>query len=166
ATFAVVVINLRGSWDARDADGRCRLLWMAVGMSLLVGAVALLVGGNILVTVTGWRSPLNWRPIVLNLGLLGLLWGSSMAVFYDGRLNPETLVRQSATWAGLATALLFLAAGLEALFSDAMVARISLPEGVGSMAAICLFAWIFEPVRRMVEGIVEQVWSVGLPDNG
>jgi len=165
ATLAGAVINLRSSWDARNAEGRKRITWMVVGLTLLLGALVLLIGGNVLISVTEWRSPLNWRPLLLNLGLLGLLWGSAMAVFYEGRLDPKAMVRGTATWTGLATIFLFLSAGLEALFSDAMLARISLPEGVGTLAAICLFAWIFQATRKVVEVVIDQVWAAGLPED-
>ena len=165
ATLAAVVINFRASWDARDAEARVHLSWMVLGMTLLMASLALLIGGNVLISVTGWRPPLNWPPVLLNLGLLGLLWASSMAVFYDGRMNPKTLVRGTATWTGLGTSLLFLSAGLEALFSDAMLARISLPTGVGTLTAVLLFAWIFGATRRLVEIIIDQIWAAGLPED-
>jgi hypothetical protein len=165
ATLAAAVINLRASWDARDAPGRTRITWMAVGLTVLVGTLVMLVGGNVLISVTEWRSPLNWRPLLMNLGLLGLLWGCAMAVFYEGRLDPKALVRGIATWTGLATIFLFLSAGLEALFSDAMMARISLPVGLGTLAAICLFAWIFEATRRFVEVVIDQIGAAGLPED-
>jgi hypothetical protein len=88
-----------------------------------------------------------------------------MATFYRGRLNARILMRQTATWTGLATALLFLAAGLEALFSDNMMARVSLPTGIGTLAAICVFAWIYHPTRRLVEIIIEQISAAGLPED-
>lgn len=163
-TLTAVVINFRSSWDVHGPEGRRHLTWVVLGLSILLASLALLVGGNVLMSVTAWRPPLNWRPIVLNLGLLGLLWSSAMAVFYNGDMNPRALVRRTATLAGLGTALFFLAAGLEALFSDAMVARISLPPGVGSMTAICLFAWVFEPTHRVVENVVDQIWAVSLPE--
>jgi len=165
ATLVAVVLNFRASWDAGEATDRVRLNWMVLGMTLLIAALALLIGGNVLISVTGWRPPLNWRPILLNLGLLALLWGSAMAVLYDGRMNPKALVRGTATWAGLATSLLFLSAGLEALFSDTMMARISLPTGVGTLAAVGLFAWIFGATRRLVELIIDQIWEAGLPED-
>lgn len=165
ATLAAAVINLRSSWDARDLSDRARITWMAVGLTLLFGALAMLIGGNVLVSVTEWRSPVNWRPLLLNLGLMGLLWGSVMAVYYEGRLDPKALVRGTATWTGLATIFLFLSAGLEVLFSDTMIARISLPTGLGTLAAVGLFAWVFRAARRVVEVIIEQIWAAGLPED-
>jgi hypothetical protein len=164
-TLALVVVNFRSSWDLRSSEQRALLNWMVLGMVLVIASLALLIGGSVLTAVTQWRSPVNWRPILLNFGLLGLLWGSSMATFYRGRLNARILMRQTATWTGLATALLFLAAGLEALFSDNMMARVSLPTGIGTLAAICVFAWIYHPTRRLVEIIIEQISAAGLPED-
>lgn len=163
-TLAAVVINFRASWDAHPTEARGPLNWMVLGMVLVVGSLALLVGGSVLTSVTGWRSPLNWRPLLLGLGLLGLLWGAGMASFHKGGAEAKSLVRRTATWIGLATILLFLAAGLETLFSDTVMARVSLPPGTGTIVAVCLFAWIFGGARRLVELVVDQIGQAGLPE--
>lgn len=164
ATLLAVVVNLRLSWDLRRGASRERLVWLVLGFSILAGCLTLLVGGNILQAVTGWNPAVSWQPVLLNAGLLGLLWSASMGVFYEGPMEPRALVRRTTIWMGLAAVLLFMSAGLEALLTGAVASRLSLPTGLGTMAAVCVFAWIYHPVRRLVETVVDQLGALALPE--
>lgn len=158
--LALVVLNLRHSFLTCDADGRTRLTWIVLGFIFLVGAVGLILGGNVLTAVTGWELPgLNWRPIVLNLGVLGLLWGAAMSVFYGGPVAPTALARRAAIMSGMAMLALFLAAGLEMLLSGVVAARFSLPYGAGTLLAAVAMALVYRRTRRPLDTFLSQTWG-------
>ncbi len=161
AAFTAVVLNLRISWiRVRGAD-REQMLWAMVGLTLLLGCLGILIGGNVLLAVTGWRIPLvNWRPVVLDLSLLGLLWGTVMGVLYGGALTPARIGRTVVLLSCAVTSALFLAAGLEALFSDVLMARLALPPGLGTALAVALTALAFTRARGSMEAPLDHLWSV------
>ena len=131
----MVVLNLRRSWLAGGAGERADIWWMLVGLALLTAAITLLIGGNVLVSATGWSEPpIAWRPIVLDLGLLGFLWGLSMAVFYTGTIDSAASARRVVALTALALIGLLVATGLETLLSGALVARMSMRPGTGDRA--------------------------------
>ena len=139
AALTAVVLNLRRAYTLAAPDERRRMTWLAAGLGFLLGALGLIISGNVLLAVTGWQvTALNWRPILLDLGVIGLVWGTSLAVFPWNRPDPVAVVRFTAICVGLACATLFLAAGLEALFSDILVSRVSLPSGLGTAAAVAV----------------------------
>jgi hypothetical protein len=149
---AVAVLNLRRGHQVADQEGRRRLLWVVLGFVLLVGAIGLLLGGNILVIVTGWeRASLNWRPFVLDAGVLGLAWGASRGVLEAGDRDPAPLVRRTAIISGGATLGLLLAAGLEALLSGAVGGRLSLPHGIGTALVAIALAIVYIQSRDQPE---------------
>ena len=154
---AVVVINLRRSWVLADADARRRMLWLAVGLGLLFGSVTVLIGGNVLLAVTGWSQPGSWRPTLLHVGLVGLLWGLAMSVFYVGSLDSARVVRSVAAVAATATLALFFATGLEVLFSDALFAGISFPAGLGTAVALVSSASLYAPIRSAAGAMFDQL---------
>lgn len=95
----LVVLNLRRSWMASDGDDKSRMSWLLVGLALLVAALALLIGGNILMSATGWREPpVAWRPILLDLGLVGFLWGLAMVVSLDQTLGTSVRLGLQGFW--------------------------------------------------------------------
>jgi hypothetical protein len=127
-----------------------------VGFTLLVGAVGVLLGGNVLSAVTGWELPgWNWRPVVLDLGVLGLLVGMVMAVSYDGPARPGALTRRLTVLLSTVTATLFLAAGMETLSA----ARTSLPHGVGALLAVLAGAILYATVRGPLERVLYETWA-------
>ena len=131
----VVVVNLRRSWLGAPAEERAKMWWILVGLALLMAAIALLIGGNIFLSATGWSEPtVAWRPILLDLGLAGLLWGLWMAVFYSGAADSAAAARRVVALTALA--LTGIATGLEVLLSSALVARMSLPRGLGTAVAV------------------------------
>ncbi len=159
---ALVVLNVRRSWVLSDPSGRDRLSWILVGLALLFGIIALLIGGNILLSATGWSEPqVAWRPILLNVGLLGFLWGAGMAVFYTGEWVAADVVRRVVSLTVLTTLGLFLATGLEVLFSGALVGRVSLPPGLGTLAATLTAAATFRHSLPFIERILDQLPGMG-----
>lgn len=153
--LAVVVLNLRVSFVSSGRDDRRHMFWMVVGFTLLVGAVGALLGGNVLVAVTRWEIPgLNWRPIVLDLGVMGLLWGTGMAVFYEGAMRPGVFTRRATVFLSMLTMALFLAAGMETL----LVAR-SLAQGIGTVLAAVAVGLLYATTRRPLESMLYHTWA-------
>lgn len=162
AALAVVVVNVRGAFVAADLEGRRAVFWLVVGFSLLMGAVGALLGGNVLSAVTGWEIPrFNWRPAVLDLGVIGLIWGASMGVFYRGRLKPGLVARRAGVLAGAVTVGLFLAAGLESLVAGVVATRITLPAGTGTVVAGVAVTLLYLRTHRPIESMLYHAWSAG-----
>lgn len=162
AALAVVVVNMRGAFVAADLEGRRAMFWLVVGFALLMGAVGALLGGNVLSAVTGWEIPrFNWRPAVLDLGVIGLIWGASMGVFYRGRLRPGLVARRTGVLAGALTVGLFLAAGLESLVAGVVATRITLPAGIGTLVAGVAMTLLYMRTHRPIESMLYHAWSAG-----
>jgi hypothetical protein len=141
--------------------------WVVAGFALLVGAVGIILGGNVLVAVTRWEvSSLNWRPIVLDLGVLGLLWGLTMAMFYRGTRDGAPLIRGVTIVSFLLTMALLLAAGLEAFLSGPVSARLALPRGLGTLLAGVIFTLTWLRTRRFLDAFLEETWTDVAPSPG
>ena len=154
--LAAVVLNLRASFVYADREDRRRMFWMVVGFTLLVGAVGTLLGGNVLVAVTRWEIPgLNWRPVILDLGVMGLLWGTAMAVFYDGAMRPGVFTRRMTVLFSMLTMALFLAAGMETL----LVGRSPLSPGIGTVLAALAVGILYVTARRALESMLYHTWA-------
>lgn len=165
--LAVVTLNLRSAFRDADLEGRRALFWFVVGFTLLLGAVGLLLGGNVLTAVTGWEiQGFNWRPVVLDLGVVGLVWGAAMGVYYAGPLRPGLVARRAGVLAGAATVALFLAAGLESLVAGVVATRITLPEGIGTVVAAVAVGLLYMNVRRPVESALYHAWSESAAKHG
>lgn len=155
AAVGLAVMNLRGAWGAATEGDRDRLTWLVAALVLLLGSLAILIGGNVLVAVTGFPEPdVAWRPLVLDLGLIGFLIGLAMSVLYHGRVQPFDAVRRITVGSALITSGLFLAAGLEAFFSGGMLASYSLRGGVGTAIA---FAMMLSTHRAMIRFLDRQI---------
>lgn len=154
--ITLAVLNLWRSLTTTGDAGRTRLKWSILGFVVLVGLIGVILGGNVLVAVTGWElSFLNWRPLLLDVAVLGLLWGQAMAILYDGPLSPDRLVRRATVLSAQATGALFLAAGLEAL-ADLLVA-IPLPTGSGTVFAGAVVVLVGGRVGRLLEGALDRL---------
>lgn len=166
AALTVVVLNLRLAFVVADPEGRESIHWVVAGFALLVAAVGLILGGNVLVTVTRWEVPnLNWRPIVLDLGVMGLLWGLGMGMFYHGRHDGGKLVRRIVILSFLVTMALLSAGGLEAFLSGPASARLSLPRGVGTLVALVVFTLVWIRTRGFLDRFLQDTWTdVALPE--
>ena len=114
---------------------------------ILAGSLAVLIGGNMLVAVTGFPEPeVAWRPILLDVGLVGFMASLAMSVLHGERNDPGRVLRLFTSWAAVTTIGLFAAAGLEALFSGGLVGAVSLRHGVGSAVA---FAVVLATYRQL-----------------
>ena len=159
--IGVVVLNLRRSWLLGVPGERANMWWLLAGLALLMAALALLVGGSVLLSATGWSEPaVAWRPILLDLGLAGLLWGLAMAVFYDGDIDSAAAARRVVALTAVALTGLFVATGLEILLSSALVARISLPPGLGTALAAVVMIGGYARLLAFIEQSLDQIGGV------
>ena len=147
-----VVVNLNRSWRMSTEGDRDALMWIAGALTILIGSLAILIGGNILVAVTGFPEPdVAWRPILLDGGTIGffvcLAWS---AMDRDGA-DPAGTLRRAATLTVVVTAGLILAAGLEALFTGAIFTSYALRTGVGTAAAFAIVLATYRTSARAIE---------------
>jgi hypothetical protein len=151
AAAGLVVLNLSRAWGRATADDAERLNWLLAALAFLLGSLLLFIGGNVLMAVAEWPEPvIAWRPLLMDLGLVGFLAGLSLAVLYQGPMDARRAVRRIASFASVATLGLFLAAGLEALFSRSVMAGFSLRTGVGTILA---FAIVLSTHRGLVRSL-------------
>ena len=151
AATGLVVLNLRRAWGRSLGEDARRVAWLLAALAFLVGTLLIFVGANALVAVAGWPEPmLPWRPLLLDVGLIGFLAGMATAVLYDGALDPLRVARAIASYASVGTLGFFLAAGLEALFSGSVLAGFALRTGVGTIVA---FAVVISTHRSLVRAL-------------
>lgn len=154
----LVFLNLRRSWLLASPTEKASLWWLVAGFGLLLGSLALIIGGNILMTVTGWgEPPFAWRPLLLDLGLVGFLAGASAGVLYRGARDAAAVSKRLFSAIILATAALFVAAGLEVLFSTALVGRISFPPGMGTAFTAALAIIWYGHAHRLVDRMLSHL---------
>jgi hypothetical protein len=148
----LVVMNVRRAWGAATEGDRDGLTWLVAGLSFLLGSLSLLIGGNVLVAVTGFPEPdVSWRPILLDLGMIGFLVMLAMSVLYRGPTDPAQTTRSIATATAVVTAGLFLAAGLEAFFTGGVLAAYALPGGVGTAISFAVVLSTYRGLIRFIE---------------
>ncbi|MHB1193252.1 MAG: hypothetical protein ACYC6F_09415 [Longimicrobiales bacterium] len=158
--LAVVVLNLRAAFVTADTEGRRAGFWFVVGFTLLLGAVGVLLGGNVLTAVTKWAIPgFNWRPVVLDLGVLGLIWGAVRGISYRGGRKPGPVARHAAVLGATVTVALFLAAGLESLLTGVVASPISLPRGGGTLISFVAMSLLYVRIREPVESMLYRAWA-------
>jgi hypothetical protein len=162
AAAGLVVINLRRSWTRATPDAGGRLAWLFVALALVTGVLLLLVGGNVLVAVTGWPEPeVAWRPLLVDMGVIGFLIAVSMSVLYRGPAAGLPVARRIGAVATIGTLGLFLAAGLEALFSGGALGGSSMRTGVGTLLAFVIVVSTHRGLVRSVERVLDQLITVG-----
>jgi hypothetical protein len=152
AAAGLAVANLRRSWSRSESEDAVRLGWLFVALALVTGALLLLIGGNVLVAVTGWPEPdVAWRPILLDVGVIGFLVALALSVLYGGPVAPMPAARRIGAAATVGTLWLFLAAGLEALFSGGALGGSTLRTGVGTLAAFVIVVATHRGMVRSIE---------------
>ena len=157
AAAGLAVVNLRRAWQFATGDDRARLTWLVVSLASLFGMLAVLIGGNVLVAVTGFPEPnVAWRPLLLDVGLVGFLAALAMSVLHSGRTQPADLVLRIASASAVMTLGLFMAAGLEALFTGGVLAHYSPRSGVGTVIALAMIVSTYRNVIRLIERMAPQ----------
>ena len=128
-----------------------------MALTFLFGVLAVLIGGNVLVEITGFPEPdVAWRPLLLDIGLIGFLGGLAASVLYSGPVRPITVVARITSVSTITTLGLFLAAGLEALFSGGILAAFSLRSGVGSALALATILATYRGLVRFIDRLMPQ----------
>jgi hypothetical protein len=159
---ALVVINLRRSWGRADAEASARLAWLLVALSTLCGVILLYVGGNVLVGVTEWPEPdVAWRPLLVDLGVLGFLVALALSILYRGSRDPTPLWRRILASSAVASLGLFLAAALEALFAGGVLAAFTLSTGVGTVIAFVTIVTTYRALVRSLDRVIRQIPVAG-----
>jgi hypothetical protein len=157
----LVVLNLRRSWARADRADAAKLTWLLVALAFLTGALLLLIGGNVWMAVTGWPEPeVAWRPILVDVGLVGFLTSMTMSVLYNGSLDASLAATQIGAVATVITLGLFLAAALEALFTGAL-AGLSLRTGVGTLLAFVIVVATHRGMVRALQRRLAQMPGLG-----
>jgi hypothetical protein len=157
AAAGLVVVNLRRSWRRASPEEAGQLAWLLVALALVTGVLLLLVGGNVLVAVTGWPEPeVAWRPLLVDVGLIGFMIALATSALYQGAVQAIAIARRVAAAAAVATLGLFLAAGLEALFSGGALGGSSLRTGVGTLVAFVIVVSTYRGLVRSLERVLEQ----------
>jgi hypothetical protein len=162
AVAGLVVLNVRRSWHHASAEGRNRLGWLLMGMAFLLGMLLLLIGGNVLMAVTGWPEPVvAWRPLLLDVGLLGFLASPAVGIRYEGKVQAVRAARRTLAVGAVTSLALFFAAGLEALLSGGMLARMDMGRGFGTAVALATVLSTHGDLLGFVERIIDQVLPSG-----
>jgi len=148
----LVVMNLRRSWAASTEGDRDGLSWLLASLSILIGSVTMMIGGNVLVAVTGFTEPnVAWRPILLDVGMIGFLGALAWSILDRGRIDPAVVIRRVCTAAAIVTLGLFLAAGLEALLGGGIFTGLTLRAGVGTALAFAIMLSTYRSVAKLME---------------
>jgi hypothetical protein len=154
AAAGLVVMNLRRSWSRATREQAARMTWLLVALAFLTGILLVLIGGNVLLAVTDWPEPdVAWRPLLIDVGLIGFLISVTMSIMYAGRLDAALAASRIGAIATVGTLGLFLAAALEALFTGALQG-LSLRTGVGTLLAFVLVVAMHRGMLRSVEKVL------------
>jgi len=155
AAAGLVVMNLHRAWRMATEGDRDALMWLAAALAILVGSLAVLIGGNVLVAVTGFPEPdVAWRPILLDLGTIGFFVALALSILHRDRRNAARVTRRAVVTAVIATAGLVVAAGLEALFTGAIFTSYAVRAGVGTAIAFAVVLATFRSTGRAIEGVL------------
>ncbi|MEX2467773.1 MAG: hypothetical protein WD995_12755 [Gemmatimonadota bacterium] len=157
AAAAAVVLNLRDAWARSDPAERPRLSWLLTALSALIASVLLVIGGNILLSATSWPDPsIAWRPILLDLGVLGFVLGLAATQIAPERLDAILVARRIAGGVGLGMTLLLSATILEVLLSSGLFGPVALPAGLGAAMAAAAVGSVSAPLLRFFDRLLDQ----------
>ncbi len=147
----LVVMNLSRAWRCATEGDRDGLLWLVVALVGVLAAVLVLIGGNVLVAVTGFPEPtVAWRQVLVDAGSVAFLWGVAMAVLHRPASDPGAIILRTTAIAASLAAGLFLAAGLEALFSGS-VSPFSLRPGIGTAISFAVILSTHSSLARLIK---------------
>lgn len=150
-----VVMHLRRAWGCATEGDRDGLTWLLAALSVMLGSLLLLIGSNVLVAVTGFPDPhVAWRPILLDAGMIGFLLTLAFSVLAPGGADPLRHTRRIASTCAVITAGLFLAAGLEALFTSGVLGAYTLRGGVGTAIAFSVILSTYRGLAGLVARLV------------
>ena len=154
---AAAVLNLHDSWMQADAAGRTRMGWLLVALSALLASVLLVIGGNILLSATGWTDPpFSWRPVVLDLGVLGFVGGLAGTQVASEERDPVRASRLLVLGTALFMSVLLTATVLEVLLASGIFGPVALPAGLGAAMAAAAIGSVSGPLLRFFGRLVDQ----------
>lgn len=135
----LVVMNLHRAWSVSTEGDRDALMWLVAALAILIGTLTIVMGAGTLVEVTGFPEPdVAWRPLLLDVGTVGFFLGLALSVLSRGRIDPARLTRKVTAGAVVITMGLFFAAGLEALFTGAILTSYAVRPGLGTVVAFAV----------------------------
>jgi hypothetical protein len=165
AAATAVVMNLRDAWVRADPRERPRLSWLLAALSSLIASVLLVIGGNILLSATSWPDPpVAWRPILLDLGVLGFVVGLAATQIAPERIDAVRAARRLAGGVGLAMTLLLSATVFEVMLSSGLFGPVALPAGLGAAMAAAAVGSVSAPLLRFFERMLDQWPGFGTVD--
>ncbi len=154
---AAVVLNLHDSWARADAAGRRRMGWLLAALCALLASVLLVIGGNILLSATGWTDPpFSWRPVVLDLGVLGFVGGLAATQLAPAERSPVRTARVLVLGTSLLLTVLLTATVLEVLLSSGIFGPVALPAGLGTAMGAAAIGSVSAPLLRFYGRLLEQ----------
>ena len=169
AAAAAVVLNLRDAWAKAGVEGRARMGWMLAALSALLASVLLVIGGNILLSATTWPDPsFSWRPVLLDLGVMGFVTGLAATELAPVDTNAVRSARRIVLGTSLLMTVLLSATILEVLLSSGIFGPVALPAGLGAAMAAAGIGSVSGPLLRFYDRLVDQ-WpgfSEGDPSTG
>ena len=93
---------------------------------------------------------MSWRPILLDLGLIGCLVALAMSVLHRDSIDPARVTRVVGSAAAIVTIGLFLSAGLEAFFAGGVLAAYSLRTGAGTAISFAIVLSTYRGMLRLI----------------
>lgn len=160
-----VVLGLHHAWAHRASSARRPLAWLLTALAVLVTSVLLVIGGNILLSATSWRDPaVAWRPVVLDLGVLGFVSCLAASALAGGRVDPAAVARRVATGATLGLAALFTATVLEVLLASGIFGPVAFPPGAGALLGVLAIAASAAPMGRWARRVLDRLPGFDAPD--
>lgn len=161
ATFIGGYLLLRVQLFAGDEDARWRLAWIFGGMLtacwvlVLCGVVAFALA-PLLGEVGYWAYLLGIFVVGPVLGVLSVIGGVTVAVFYMGAVDGSLVLRRTTVYGVLGVLITTLFVALEGALSTYIVGRVGLPESVSTIAAGSGIAMAFGSLRNRAEIITNR----------
>lgn len=151
----LVVMNLRRAWTASTEGDRDGMTWLFVALAWLLGSLSLLIGGNVLVAVTGWPEPTApWRVVLLDVGQVGFFASLALSVLHRHAWDPGQIIQRIVSVSALLCAALFLGAGLEALLGGGIVPGVALRRGFGTALSFAIIMSMWSTLERRIRKVL------------
>lgn len=149
------------SYRLANEEGQRRVLWILLAhlMTTFMILAALSIQVSALVTgsavLHGIERGLNM--VFLPISFTLFLAGYAMGVFRAGAFNLRPVIGRSTVYGASLLCVTFLFAGVEEVAENVMVARVGLPEGVGTWIGAATIAVFLGPIRDRIALILKKV---------
>ena len=151
AGFGAASLNLWVAYRALGEGDRARIVWVAEGVVLLGLGVTAPLALKLSMSAAGAELPptIDWYVWAFSeIGFVGCL---AFAVFGRGAVDSALVFRRTTIAGGFAILALFLFSGIENLVTEFLVARLGLPDTLGTWVAGGFVALAFTPAYRWAE---------------